>query len=141
MPPLTRALLKAGFLALLASLGLELLQLRPAGLWPALPGAALHLLALHLVTVGWLFQVITGVAFWMFPKHPTHPPRGPEWLGWAAFLLMNTGLGFRLAGEPWRLGWNGPAWPLQLSALLQLAAVACATTLLWPRIRGLKADG
>ncbi len=141
MPPLTRAFVKSGFLALVLSLLLELLQLRPAGLWPALPGAALHLLALHLVTVGWLFQVITGVAFWMFPKHPTRPPRGPEPLGWAALLLMNAGLAVRLLGEPWRLGWNGPAWPLLLSALLQLAAVGCVTLLLWPRIRGLRDDG
>ena len=40
----------------------ELLLARPSGLWPALPDAALQLGAVHLLTVGWLLQLITGVA-------------------------------------------------------------------------------
>lgn len=137
MPPLSRALVKAGFAALLLALVGELLQVRPAGLWPALPSAALHLTALHLLTVGWLLQLITGVAYWMFPRHRTDPPRGPSAPGWVGWALLNAGLCFRVVGESWRMGWNGPAWPLQLSALLQFAAVLLLVWLLWPRIRAL----
>ncbi len=135
MPPLSRAFIKAGFLALAVALGAELLLVRPPGLWPALPDAALHLAALHLLTVGWLLQLITGVAFWMFPRHPRQPPRGDARPGWVAWALLNIGLLARAIGEPWRLGWDGPLWPLQLSALSQLLAAGLIVHLLWPRIR------
>ena len=135
MPTLSRWFVKAGFVALAAALVLELLLARAPGLWPAVPNAALHLGAIHLLTVGWLLQVITGVAFWMFPRHPTRPPRGDARPGWAALLLLNVGLVFRLGGETWRLGFGGPRWPLVIAAVLQLAAVCLALWILWPRIR------
>jgi hypothetical protein len=71
----------------------------------------------------------------MFPRHPTTPPRGDARPGWTALVLLNAGLFFRLAGEPWRLGFGGPLWPLVVSAVLQLAAVLLIVALLWPRIR------
>jgi hypothetical protein len=135
MPPLSRAFIKAGFIALLLALLGEALAARPRGLWPALPDAALHLSALHLVTVGWLLQLITGVAYWMFPRHRDQPPRGSAVPGWVAWSLLNLGLLARTVGEPWRLGWTGPLWPLQLAALCQLLAVGLIVRLLWPRIR------
>lgn len=135
MPPLSRWYIKAGFVALLLALVMELLQLRPPALLPGLPDAALHLGAIHLLTVGWLLQLITGVAFWMFPRHPTEPPRGRAGPGWWGFGLLNAGLVLRLLGEPWRLGYGGPAWPLVVSAGCQLGAVICISRLLWPRIR------
>jgi hypothetical protein len=126
---------RAGFAALVLALVLELLLARPGTLWPHLPDAALQLGAIHLLTVGWLLQLITGVAFWMFPRHPTAPPRGDARLGWWGFSLLNLGLLLRLVGEPWRLGYRGPSWPLAVSALLQLAATVAIVRLLWPRIR------
>jgi hypothetical protein len=135
LPFLSRCFIKSGFGALALALLLELLQLRPAGTFLHLPDAAVHLAAVHLLTVGWLLQLIIGVAFWMFPRHPTSPPRGDTRYGWWAFGLLNAGLLLRLLGEPWRLGFAGPSWPLVASALLQLAGVAFAITLLWPRIR------
>jgi hypothetical protein len=135
MPPLSRWFVKSGFVALLLALCLEAVLLRPAGLWPTLPDAAIQLGAIHLLTVGWLLQMILGVGFWMFPRHPTAPPRGdPRW-GWWAFGLLNVGLALRLTCEPWRLGFGGPAWPLVLSAACQFAGAVTALVLLWPRIR------
>ncbi len=127
--------MKSGFISLALALLLEALLARPADTLPGLPNTALHLGAIHLLTVGWLLQLISGVAFWMFPKHPTTPPRGDERLGWAGLSLLNGGLALRLIGEIWRLGMGGPSWPLVASALLQLLAVALLVTLLWPRIR------
>jgi len=141
MPPLSRWFVRSGFIALALALALELVLARPATLWPTLPDLALERGAVHLMTVGWLLQVMTGVAFWMFPRHRTHPPRGDARLGWAALVLLDTGLLIRVVAEPWRLGYGGPAWPLELSALLQLAAVGCIVPLLWPRIRGLSGGG
>ena len=135
MPLLSRWFVRAGFVALALALLMELLLARPAGLWPSLPDAALHLGAIHLLTVGWLLQLITGVAYWMFPRHPTAPPRGHARLGWWGFGLLNLGLLLRLFGEPWRPAGTGPSWPLAVAALLQLGAVGCIIPLLWPRIR------
>jgi hypothetical protein len=135
MPPLSRWFIKAGFVSLALSLLLELFQLRPASLFPTLPPAAVHLAAIHLLTVGWLLQVILGVAFWMFPRHPTAPPRGDARWGWFALVVLNAGLAFRLAGESGRLGYGWPAWPLVVAAVLQVAGVAAGLVLLWPRIR------
>jgi len=135
MPILSRWFIKSGFAALGIALGLEMLQLRPAGTLGSLPDAAVHLAAIHLLTVGWLLQMIIGVAFWMFPRHPTTPPRGNARYGWWAFGLLNSGLLLRLVGEPWRLGFGGPGWPLVAAGVLQLGGVAAALVLLWPRIR------
>jgi hypothetical protein len=74
MPPLSRWFVRAGFLALAVALLMEMLLARPASLWTILPDAALRLGAIHMLTVGWLLQLITGVAFWLFPP-PTTPPR------------------------------------------------------------------
>lgn len=134
MPTLSRWLVKSGLGCLGLALLLEALLARPEAMFPALPDAALHLGAIHLLTVGWLLQLITGVAFWMFPRHPTRPPRGDQRLGWAGFGLLNAGLLLRLVGEPWQLGFGGPGWPLLLSAGCQFAAVGLLVLLLWPRI-------
>jgi hypothetical protein len=88
--------------------------------------------------VGWLLQLITGVAFWMFPRHPTAPPRGDARPGWLALGLLNLGLMVRLLAEPWRLGFGGPRWPLMVSAGLQFAAVLLLVHLLWPRVREMR---
>jgi len=129
---------KSGFVCLALALLIEALLARPSGVLPGLPDTALHLGAIHLLTVGWLLQLISGVAFWMFPRHPTAPPRGNEQLGWGGFLLLNAGLLLRLFGEAWRLGMGGPSWPLVAAALLQLLAVALLVRLLWPRIREIR---
>lgn len=135
MPTLSRWLVKSGLCCLGLALLLEALLARPRAMFPALPDSALHLGAIHLLTVGWLLQLITGVAFWMFPRHPTRPPRGDDRLGWAGFGLLNVGMVLRLVGEPWQLGFGGPAWPLLLSAGFQFAAIGLLVLLLWPRIR------
>ena len=70
--------MKSGFVSLGLALLIEALLARPADLLPALSNTALHLGAIHLLTVGWLLQLISGVAYWMFPRHPSAPPRGDE---------------------------------------------------------------
>jgi quinol-cytochrome oxidoreductase complex cytochrome b subunit len=135
VPPLSRWFIKAGFMALLTGLIVTVVGPSPFAQARGLPGAALHLVALHLFTVGWLLQLIAGVAFWLFPRHPTRPPRGDERLGWAAFVSLNLGLLLRAVGEPWHSGYGGPAWPVMVSAGMQFAAALLITLLLWPRVR------
>lgn len=89
----------------------------------------------HLLVVGWLTQLIFGVAYWMFPRYSAERPRGSERLGWATFVLLNAGLLLRAIVEPWHaLGGRGAAL-LVSSALLQLLAGWMFVANTWPRIR------
>ncbi|HJQ67196.1 MAG TPA: hypothetical protein VJ816_12495 [Gemmatimonadales bacterium] len=80
------AYLLAGFslgALLLASKGISL----PAGLWRWLP---VHF---ELLLVGWLIQLVMGVAYWIFPRFGMTPSaRGREGLAWLALALLNGGV-------------------------------------------------
>lgn len=135
MPPVTRWFLKSGLLCLLAALaGLALLPARAAlglpaevlALWPTL---------LHLLVVGWITQLIFGVAYWMFPRHTAEAPRGSERLAWAAWGSLNLGMVLRLVAEPRAALGHDAGLLLVLAALLHLAAAACFITNTWPRVK------
>lgn len=90
----------------------------------------------HLLTVGWLTQLIVGVALWMFPPRSRQQPRGDERLGWLGYGALNAGLLLRVVAEPF-YAWTGTAgWLLALSALLQTVAVWTFVSTLWPRVKG-----
>lgn len=91
----------------------------------------------HLLTIGWLTQLIFGVAVWMFPAATREQPHGDPRLAWLGYLALNVGLLLRIVAEPlliWRPApWLG--WALALSALLQVVAVWVFIALLWPRVK------
>ena len=90
---------------------------------------------LHLLVVGWLTQLIFGVAFWMFPKHSSALPRGSDRLGWTCFALLNIGLVLRAVAEPLQ-GLGRPSAPLLVaSAVTQLLAGWAFVANTWPRVR------
>ena len=133
MPPITRWFLKAALvyliLALCAGILLALPDTNPiAGVFPVY---------FHLLTFGWLTQLIFGIAIWMFPKYSQAKPRGHEWLGWTTFTLLNSGLILRMFFEPW----NGIApspltgWMLVAAALLQWSAGVAFVANTWKRIK------
>jgi hypothetical protein len=137
MPPLTRWLIRTALVCFVAGLLLGVaMQARAAR-------EALPLLAaawpgyVHLLTVGWVTQLIMGVAFWLFPRTDRSQPAPPAWLGWTGYVLLNGGLLMRLAAEPAAMldPATGLRGLLPLSALLQLAAACCFALLLWPRVR------
>jgi hypothetical protein len=93
--------------------------------------------ALHLIVVGWLTQLIFGVALWMFPTWSKTQPRGPDAPTWTCYGLLNAGLAVRLLIEPFNalrpsvvLGTL-----LVLAAVLQVAAVLLFVGLAWRRVR------
>jgi hypothetical protein len=89
---------------------------------------------IHLITVGWLTQLIFGVALWMFPRPRVEPSRA-EWTGWLGFWCLNAGLLFRVVGEPW-LAFGGRGAALLIgSAALQLTAIVSLVFTLAPRVR------
>ncbi len=108
---------------------------------PPLPGVPSQISVLfptwlHLLVVGWLTQLIFGVAHWMFPRSSAEHPRGSERLGWATFGLLNAGLLFRVIGEPMVSFGAGGGWLLVVAALLQLGAGLAFVANTWPRVKG-----
>ena len=134
MPPLTRWMVKAGLLWLVAALLLGIaMQLPMAAGVPSLQVA--WPTYLHLVVVGWLTQLIFGVAFWLFPRYSAERPRGSDRLGWATFVLLNLGLFLRVLGEPRRALGGDAHLTLVLSSVAQLLAVGAFVLNTWPRVR------
>ncbi len=137
MPTITRYFIKAALLYLVAALLLGALLLLQSILKLPAALAAFNPVYFHLLMVGWVTQLIMGVAYWMFPKQSKERPRGAEWIGWMVLALLNIGLLLRLIAEPlqalhpdWNIGWL-----LAVSALAQLVAGWAFVANTWTRVK------
>ena len=137
MPPLTRLFVKTAFVFLvLALLSGLLITLRP--LIAAIPWVSgLTPVYFHLFMVGWVTQLIIGVAYWMFPKYTRAQPRGHDWLAWATYWLLNAGLMLRVVAEPALAANPLPLWSwlLVLSAACQWLGGMAFVVNTWPRVK------
>jgi hypothetical protein len=97
----------------------------------------------HLGFVGWLVNVVIGVALWMFPldreRFPGTQGRFPAFAPLWSYYLLNVGLAIRIFAEP-ALTLGDRTLPLSLlldaSALMQLAAILVFVSIVWTRTRG-----
>jgi cbb3-type cytochrome oxidase subunit 1 len=138
MPRLARWFIKAGLLYfVLALMTGVLFQARTEIVLPFWV-STLNPVYIHLLAVGWITQLIIGVAYWMFPKFTKEQPRGSETLGGATFILLNTGLILRIISEPRVTMRSEPdlGWMLAVSAVLQTAAGWLFVINTWPRVKG-----
>ncbi len=137
LPTLTRWLIRTALVccaaAFLLGVALAVAPLRSAhpmlaAAWPSY---------IHLLVVGWITQLIMGVAYWMFPRAERRPAAGPDRLGWMAYGAINLGLVCRLIAEPAGAapGGHPPGWLFPVSAALQLAGILAFVTGIWPRVR------
>jgi cbb3-type cytochrome oxidase subunit 1 len=136
MPTLTRWMIKTALVYLLLGLLVGVLQGVGAALQNGPPVLRqLEPVRIHLFVVGWLTLLIFGVVFWMFPKYNREKLRGHEWLGWAAYWLLNAGLVLRVIGES--VAQPGTAFGslLVASAALQWLAGLAFLYNTWPRIK------
>jgi hypothetical protein len=128
VPRLSRWLARTALLYLVAALSVgAALVIRPrapwlVGAWPVY---------LHLLTIGWITQLIAAVAYWMFPRPDTRAPASGG-SGWAFYGLLNAGLLLRAYAEPL----PHARGLLPFAALLQLLAILVFVAGIWPRIRG-----
>lgn len=129
MPRLSVWMIRTALLHLLAGFTIGALLLANKGilihplLWRLLP---IHI---ELLLLGWTLQLALGVAFWILPRFQNERPR--TGLAWAAYLLLNTGIGLVAGGVVWT------AWPLLLfwGRLIEVAAVTTFAIHAWPRIK------
>jgi cbb3-type cytochrome oxidase subunit 1 len=99
--------------------------------------AVLRPVFLHLLIVGWITQLIIGVAYWMFPKQSREHPRGSIKVGWLVFALLNLGLILRGIGEPLFALNPDPSTGLLLamSAVMQVVAGWLFIANTWTRVK------
>jgi hypothetical protein len=137
MPTLSRYFIKTAFVHLLLGLGMSLLLAAQVSF--GLPSAIMTLrpVYLHLIVLGWLTQLIMGVAYWMFPKFSKEKPRGNEKLAWTVYGLLNLGLLLRSVGEPLAMlnPTSGYGWILVLASICLLAAGWGFVLNTWTRVK------
>jgi hypothetical protein len=80
------------------------------------------------LTVGWLTQLIFGVAYWLFPRISKANPYGPAAAAYVALALLNAGIVLRMLD-------GGRGWGEVVGGVTQLAGVVAITAVIWPRIR------
>jgi len=94
-------------------------------IWQLLP---IHI---EMLLIGWIVQLVMGVAFWMLPRFSKQPVRGNEIPVWASFILLNGGI-LLIAIESFL-----PAIVLLGIAgrVMEFFAVVLFAIHAWPRIR------
>jgi hypothetical protein len=137
VPPLSRWYVKLAMMYLVAGLAVGALQALQKPLHLPSLFAVTGPAYMHMLVVGWITQMIFGVAYWMFPKFTAEIPRGSNSVAIATFALLNTGLLLRVVVEP-TLAWRPdalPGWLLAVAGLLQaLAGIGFAINT-WPRVK------
>jgi cbb3-type cytochrome oxidase subunit 1 len=137
VPTLTRWFIKSSLVSLIVALVFSILLVGRAVV--DLPEVVDYLrpVHLHLFMVGWVTQLIFGVAYWMFPKYSKEKPRRSEGLAWVTFALLNVGLLLRVLAEPLNAlerdaGWG---WLLVFSAITQWLAGMAFVVNTWSRVK------
>ncbi len=133
MPPPARWFIKTAFVFLVLALGTGAVLSVRTGAWDGFWRPAV----VHLFVVGWLTQLIFGVAYWLFPRHSRERPYGATALAWTAYGLLNLGLALRAAAEPALAlsTWGGWRVLLALSAAAQTLGVLAFAVYIRPRIK------
>ena len=141
MPFEVRLFIKTGIVYMLLTFLGGAVLLAAEGLGHAVP-SVIGVEHGHAGFVGWLVNIVIGVALWMFPlakaAFPTEAGRYPPRAALACWGCLNVGLAMRLIVEPWyQLGGRSAlaGGALVASAALQALAVAIFGLIVWHRIR------
>ncbi|MGH7727685.1 MAG: hypothetical protein ACREM2_02670 [Vulcanimicrobiaceae bacterium] len=140
MPIQTRLFVKTSLVYLLTTfvLGAVMAFARALGVPVAAVWSVVHA---HLGFVGWLVNLVFGIAFWILPldrqRFPATQGRYPAYAPLLCFALLNGGLLVRVIAEPW-LTYGGGATAAALfagSGLLQLGGAVVFARVAWQRVR------
>ena len=137
MTSLVRRFLKTGIAFLAVGLllgGWMMVRRELAGVYPSPYLVSAHT---HAILVGFVMNMILGVALWMFPRPEKgdvrYSPRAAE----AAYWLVAGGTAARVLGELLRpvVGAAWLRWAVVLAGLAQIAGLATFFHTMWSRIR------
>lgn len=133
MPRVSRWFIRASlvYLALGFTLGALLLWNKGVAIAPGIG----RLLPAHIefLLAGWVFQLVMGVATWIFPRFGVRrSPYGSEGAAWTAFALLNGGVWLAALGP--LAGPGAAALPL-VGRLAEAAAAVVFAANVWARVR------
>ena len=136
MPRMSMWLIRAALLQFLAgaTIGAAYLCFKAEG-WFA--WSVSHLpVHVEVMLVGWMVQLVMGVAYWILPRPAAEPRDAHEPVMWAVFGLLNGGvLVAALGGDPAFAAWAG-----LLGRVLEVAAAALFALHAWNRQRPYRAQ-
>lgn len=93
----------------------------------------------HLAFVGWLVNLVIGIALWMLPldrqRYPKTQGRYPPHLPITFYLCLNVGLVLRIISEPFAGAAPIASAVLVLSAVLQVLGIVLFAWVAWTRTR------
>jgi hypothetical protein len=93
----------------------------------------------HVAFVGWLVNIVIGIALWMLPlardRYPETAGRYPKGGPLLVYALLNGGLVLRIACEPMLAHGYLPRAGLCLSGVAQLSAIVVFALIAWQRVR------
>jgi hypothetical protein len=131
MPRLSVYFIRASLIHLLLAFTLGGLMLANKGvtlsplIWLWLP---LHM---EFALVGWMVQLAIGTAYWILPRFSKSTPRGPAWLLWSSFILLNAGILLAVGQSVFLLA----AWLALGAKGLELAGIAAFVIGSWRRVK------
>ena len=128
MPTLSKWMLRTALFYLMLGFSLGLLLMLAKIRWISPRVWILQPFHIECLQMGWLFHLALGTAYWIFPRIKRKRPRSS--LAWAAFGLINVGIGFVCINM---LG-TGGEW-LLLARLSEFFALLLFAVHLWPRIK------
>ncbi|HZO93919.1 MAG TPA: hypothetical protein VFB22_09105 [Candidatus Baltobacteraceae bacterium] len=137
MPSESRLFLRTSLIALVlaflwgaAMAAGEALGIAPPSMWPVEHA--------HLAFVGWLVNLVIGIAWWMLPlnrdRFPETAGRYPRWAPPTVWILLNAGLVARIAAEP-ALSFAVARPVLIAGGVAQAAAIVLFAACAWHRVR------
>ena len=130
MPRLSRWIIRTALLYLWVGITIGALLLAHKGvpLHPALWGwLPVHI---EFMLVGWVVQLVMGVAFWLLPRYWTKPHRPRARLVLLAYLALNAGIWLAAVYD---LGWGERPF-LLTGRILETSAVLRFAIHAWNRI-------
>jgi len=90
MPYISRLFVKTAFIFLCLGILLSCVSFFHPNFFPV---------SIHAITLGWITNLIFGVAFWMFPRAKIKIQEKDK-LTFSSFVMLNSGLLLRIISEP-----------------------------------------
>jgi uncharacterized protein involved in response to NO len=139
MHSLVRRFIKTGIIFLVTGLllgGWMMVRREFGGVYPSRYLLSAHT---HLIAVGFVMQMILGVALWLFPRPAAGDTRYDPRLATAAWWLVSTGTAVRAVTEIVRDSSMHPSlrWGIVLSGAAQIVGISLFFYTMWTRIRAL----